>query len=1119
MCDFSELKDFATKALHEIAKGSVEDVLRHLLSSRLLKIFPDSPWWVESHVLGTESHVSFAGAHGKKRSGFVDSIVGKTAIEYEKNLTTPSVFDEGFNQVREYCAALCNQGVASDEVLGVLSDTVRWYGYTVKVIGNAGKDGLLGAENIDLTTVDEVDLSEATDAECSRFEKFVEKYFARTKSRFLMPETLVDDFGVSSLSYRKHKKSFQAIVKKAAKERPDYFKLIQKVWQDFIAYLGASDYGQFSLDTYVDEFYLVTLAKILCANVLKGDAIFSEKEEAIEIANGEYFHDFNLENLVDYDYFGWLNNAPYVDEVAKSVIELQKDLQVYDFKHVSSKDLFGQLLAQLANKEHRLLLGQEFTPHWVAREVVHNVFASLDGAAIPRMLDMCSGSGVFMIEGLSETRVRYDISPEKYSSKKDKIIFSAVMGFDIDPLAVMLAKVNWVLAMRDLFDFHKGPITIPVYHADSLFMATPTSRHLPDGGGDAYVLNFYGKDNVVTLPAYLLTSEMRQVFDCALALVYKLAMMRASRGAVRLDPRTILTLVNKVEAQTEVSLLPKQKAELVESFTGLVLVLERLQRNGRNGIWSFILSNSYRPGLTGKQFNCVVSNPPWLAMSKFADNPYRDSLSRKAERYGIKPGGASHLHLELATTFLISAVDKYLSEGASWGCVMPGTVINGGQHEPLRRGGYRSTSNPVDMRITEIWDMPQTTFKNKAVVLFGDKSATPTASLLGGKVYKSRGESLPCNWKLTMRSERTAWVKEDEIEQIEIQEDGCTFTQGADIMPRTSLFHTFKKQANGDWSISPIEIGGGLDFLLDDVKKRCCADLSAKDFDADFVYLSLLSKHLTPFCVATPSYVILPAQRTGSTWVSLDDEAVALLNPSTSKVWKRIAKDSFCDGSISELFNKINILGKLKKQDFSQCRWLVLSSAGGANPCAAYVDLKGFPANRLVVDQTLYWHLAKSEDEAVYITGMLNSQALASAIVAFQPRGEFGPRHIHTRPYKITPMFDAKVGAHQAVVAATKALMREWRAFCRREDNEALLRPEGGRLNFRRKRLQTELRTLFSYAAYEDACRAAYNLKSSVGGESNIGHRAEVDFAIPRQCDPYEYAEAAHHNDDFDPNK
>lgn len=111
--NYNELRDFAHHAQAMISSGAVEDRLRHYLSSKLPSIFPGSPWWIQAHMEGTEAHVRFSVGH-RNREGFVDAVVGKTAIEYEKNLTQQVIFDEGYHQVKEYCAALHNIGIPAE---------------------------------------------------------------------------------------------------------------------------------------------------------------------------------------------------------------------------------------------------------------------------------------------------------------------------------------------------------------------------------------------------------------------------------------------------------------------------------------------------------------------------------------------------------------------------------------------------------------------------------------------------------------------------------------------------------------------------------------------------------------------------------------------------------------------------------------------------------------------------------------------------------------------------------------------------------------------------------------------------------------------------------------------
>lgn len=1069
--NYNELRDFAHHAQAMISSGAVEDRLRHYLSSKLPSIFPGSPWWIQAHMEGTEAHVRFSVGH-RNREGFVDAVVGKTAIEYEKNLTQQVIFDEGYHQVKEYCAALHNIGIPAEEILGVLSDTVRWYGYSVTIVGDVEDGHLYGPDNIELTQTAAVDLSRETDEEFRRFEAFVSQFLDREQSRLLNASTLVTDFGMDSSFYSQNISVFRDTVIRAMSEKPDYAVLIQQVWQNFIAYLGVSDYGKFSVGTYINEFYLVTVAKIICVNVMAGEPVISDANEIKKILNGEYFARQNVFNLVDYDYFGWLNNIPYVEQIVGSVAELQHRLVAYDFSRVGETDIFGRLLAQLANKEHRLMLGQEFTPHWVAQDIVEYNMDLLAGNS-PRIVDMCCGSGVFLIESIKAVRRQYDIVPERYSTEKDDIVFSCVMGFDIDPLAVMLAKVNWVMSMRDLFSVHHRDITVPIYHADSLFIATPITHQMPDDANDAYILHFAHHE--VSLPAFLLSPVHRKMFDAFMAKVYRLAMARASEVETPIEPDAVDRLIDAVETDSEITLSDEERQALLPSAQQLVEELERLQREGRNGIWYFIICNSYRPGLTEQQFNCIVSNPPWMAMSKLADNPYKTTLQRIARQYGIKPVGASHPHMELATTFLLSAVNRYLEDGARWSCVMPGSLLSGLNHEPLRSEKYRSSDVALPLQFDAIWELPQNTFKNKAIVLSGKKDDPPSPDVLEGRVYTDVGVYEEVHYTLNRQGNRSAWTnKGRNVEVADILGGGALkFSQGCDLFPRTALFHEFVERPNGNWDIAPIERTSNLWYLVNDQKKTSCEGLAAENVDKSYIFDAFISKNLSPFYMATPAKVLMPGKKVDGQWKAISATDKALMNTSTAYVFNQIEEDTNTPSSLATyLHDTINIYGKLDKQNFSTKNWLVLSSASGANPCAAYISLETLDRARLIIDQTLYWYLADSEDEAIYIVGLLNSDALSDAIKDFQPEGGFGKRHIHTLPYKIIPKYDNEDAAHIEVISRTRELTREWATLCRGGEYANLLQPNSSSLSSRRRRQQSAIRSLGTYAGYEAACHA-----------------------------------------------
>ena len=166
---------------------------------------------------------------------------------------------------------------------------MRWHGYTVKIVDNFDRGRLFGANDIELEQIDYVDLSDFTDEEMDKFELFVNKFLGREESRILTAKTLVLDFGLESDFYRREIDGFKSVVENAMHTNPSYAELIKNVWQNFVAYLGASEYGTFSMDTYTNEYYLVTVAKVICANILNGAPLICNDAEIIKILNGKYF--------------------------------------------------------------------------------------------------------------------------------------------------------------------------------------------------------------------------------------------------------------------------------------------------------------------------------------------------------------------------------------------------------------------------------------------------------------------------------------------------------------------------------------------------------------------------------------------------------------------------------------------------------------------------------------------------------------------------------------------------------------------------------------------------------------------------------------------------------------
>ena len=1062
-----------------------ESNIRHSFTSYLRLIFPSVPWWVEDHISRGEANSAFSIA-GKAKSGFVDNLVGLSAIEYETDLENVAKFNEGFRQVKNYCASLVNSGHDRDLIIGVLSDTVRWRAY--RIGSTSLVDGMLGGEHLELEEIDQVDLSNADEIASKKLVGFLLRHLGRKGSRPLSADTIAKDLGFESAFCYAHASGLRDLVGKAFKGNPKYAKLIAKLWCSFVTYLrdrGSTD--AFELTGYADELYILTLAKLICANVIEKKALLSDDPHLETILDGRYFKSKGLVNLVEYDYFGWLNRTPFIQDLLPIARGLQADLEAYDFASPAAEDLFGRMMAQLPKRTQRLLLGQEWTPSWLASHVVDKVFSKLPLNVDPQLVDMCCGSGAMIVEVIKKAKARIESSGKAMSAeKKLQKLSQAITGFDIDPLAVMLSKISWVLASRDWLEhFHGGlAVSIPIYHADSLFAITPLSSVVDEEEGqDFHKLRI--AEYTIELPSFLLSPEFQPLFDAALDRSYAMAMAAAQESHPLLSAKETKSAIDSACAKSGCTTTSKQRDDMAVFLPKLVTVIDALNRDGRNGIWVFVLRNSYRPGLVAGQFNGLVSNPPWLALSKIADNPYKDALRQRAEAFSIKPAGPSHLHIELATIFLLHAVDRYLEPGAAVGCIVPDTVLNGHHHNPFRLGAYASGKRSVEFALDEIWRVQKGTFKNEACVLFGSKSplVIGTPNPIPGALAEEASLS-PLKFDRIERGNRVAWSDST------VTWNGkagffnpAPFRQGADIMPRTLLFHEITalptSGGQSQWTVEPIDKSTSkLGFVVKDAKEHKTFKITPTAVPDRIVFDVLTSNLLTPFELAAPLKALLPIEKNiAGNWSPISAVALAA-TPLAKAAFDEILAEYGPGKTIQDLFDALDSdRKKLTQQHVPTLGYLVFTGAGGKLVCAAHAPIAGFNVAKLTVDQTLYWAPVETEDEAIYLSGLFNSEAINTVIQDFQPRGAFGERHVHKLVHEATPPFDSTQAAHQDVVQQTKALLAEY-AVLKANDKDlvALLDPNTSTLAARRRQIRKRIKDLPSYGAYELACSNLYGV-------------------------------------------
>ncbi|HEY4195484.1 MAG TPA: N-6 DNA methylase, partial [Mucilaginibacter sp.] len=912
--------------------------------------------WVVRHIQGSEAAVHI-NRDGAISTGFVDNLVDLTAIEYESDLRKSAKFNQGLNQVKDYCSSLLNHGHDPDLVLGILSDTVRWFAY--RIDKSQLSDGPYNRNNVSLIEVDHVDASDASEKVAGDFARFITRYLARQGARPFTAEAIANDLGFGTVFTRQHTTALFETIQNAFNENPGYADLIAELWKSFVSYLAEDGHAErFDMTTFVDEFYISILGKLICANFLEQKALSSTDAELSEIINGRFFENKGLNNFVEYDYFGWLNNGANLASVLSVAKAIQQDLVAYDFSVVPAEDLFGNLMAQLANRAQRLLLGQEWTPAWLSKQIVERVTSEIPYEKPLRLIDMCCGSGSMIVQSVRIAKQRLEhLGIAQGSTEANSYLTQSITGFDIDPLAVLLSKINWVLAAKDSISFGSHPISIPVYHADSLFAITPLSKDLRTTHEAFYLLKV--AEFEIKLPVFLISPLHQSLFDRLIEQSYHMVLDAAEGAPLTFGLEEATPQINVVVESLHLSLNESELTQTVNFYIELTTAIDRLNRDGRNGIWASILKNSFRPGLVYGQFNGLVSNPPWLALSKIAQNPYQLVLKQLAANFGIKPAGSSHLHIELATIFLLHSIREFLHDDAIIGCILPETVLNGHHHNPFRSQGYLTAGKPVNYVTTELWKVAEGTFKNNAIVLLGKKGGPLGESVLtfpGKRVFPDRNSD-DTTFHINIQGNRSAWG-ETAISGTNGFYEPAAFRQGADIMPRNLLFYETRPAGNSQTTMISIDpVRSRLAFTVKDAKKHQQFRLTERTLPETLFFDVITSNLLVPFDLSTAQKALLPLKKDYERkWVGLNQSEITAMGNVARNTFNEIAATANpTRPTVEALFDLINVRGKLSQQIIQNGTYLVMTGAGGGIVCSAFVAADEFDLDRLIIDQTIYF--------------------------------------------------------------------------------------------------------------------------------------------------------------------
>lgn len=527
--------------------------------------------------------------------------------------------------------------------------------------------------------------------------------------RALTAENLIEDFGLSSTTGIRTLQALADFLGSClSATAPNKVQMMFEEWRTFFGQVSnlsiqqvqtagrdirfsieVSPENELSAKLFTIHTYNSLLIKLLAAEILSQYELtsyndFAEFSACQEIDSlckilhkdielGELFSTAGINRFVDEVIFSWYLDARSTHpEVFHSIKDVLSRLSIYrmdTIKRVGPGDLLKNLYQGLVSDPLRKGLGEFYTPDWLIDLTIER--ANIADIMGTRVLDPTCGSGTCLLHII---RMKRDAAKAlgMLDSEILEHIVNNVWGFDLNPLAVQSARVNYLIAIIDIIRDCPGQhFEIPILLADAVYSPSPNL------GKDARVVEYQigsaTADLTITLPVDLVQDKVR--LDDILELLSEMVEEGCSYEHLetRMLSRRLATL------------------EMCESWKEILMntynrVLD-LHRRNWNGIWFRIARNFFRSSVAG-EFDLVIGNPPWVRWSNLPV-AYRSRINPTCRRYDIFSETSYHggNELDISGMILYTTADKWLKENGKLAFIITQTHF-----QSPSSSGFRSFS-------------------------------------------------------------------------------------------------------------------------------------------------------------------------------------------------------------------------------------------------------------------------------------------------------------------------------------------------------------------------------------------------------------------------------------------
>ncbi|MDH5597465.1 MAG: N-6 DNA methylase, partial [Candidatus Peregrinibacteria bacterium] len=292
------------------------------------------------------------------------------------------------------------------------------------------------------------------------------------------------------------------------------------------------------------------------------------------------------------------------EDFLKSLVEsIYSRAELLDWAGGGREDVFRELYEILIDAETRRKIGEYYTPLWLAEYITNKVSKDTGGLKGKIVLDPFCGSGTFLIVAFYE-KIKEGEEPD------DAI--REVVGFDINPLAVSIARAELMIAYQSV---KKGAVTPLIFNTDS---ASLLLRKPGKWEPASFLSELRELESGIKYVDYPVFASMPTKIDFSEILTIEMVLRGCFREAAQAeDVKHELKLrLDELKGQEWKGFLTGQIVATLAEEKSADAIAALIEKYG-NGVWAVSITSLFAPHIIRKvKADIVITNPPWAQLTE-----------------------------------------------------------------------------------------------------------------------------------------------------------------------------------------------------------------------------------------------------------------------------------------------------------------------------------------------------------------------------------------------------------------------------------------------------------------------------------------------------------------------